>query len=305
MVVIPTDTGKYNLFNSELFDVYPHLFAVLVTVFGIIIGSFLNVIIYRLPKMMYNSWIEEFAETFPEQKISVPEESISLSLPGSFCPNCKTKIKPIHNIPIISWLLLRGRCAHCKTRISIRYPLVEVLSGLASYLIYVHFGASIYMVCGLIFTFMLIAAAFIDADTKLLPDSLTLPLLWLGILLSLTELSPVSLHDSIWGAVIGYLSLWSLYWVFKLLTGKDGMGYGDFKLLAALGAWCGWQALPLIVLLSSIVGSVFGIILLWINRHDENRDYSLAFGPYLAVAGWISLLWKTDIIQWYIAHILG
>lgn len=293
------------MLNPESLEANPEIFLILVTIFGIIIGSFLNVIIYRLPKMMYHNWLEEFAEEFPQHNISVPQEKISLSLPGSFCPVCKTKIKPIHNIPILSWLLLKGRCAYCGTKISIRYPAVEALTGLASLFIYAHFGPSLYMLCGLLFTYLLITAAFIDADTKLLPDSITLPLLWFGLLLSLTSVSPVSLHDAVLGVIIGYLSLWSLYWIFKLITGKEGMGYGDFKLLAALGAWCGWQGLLSIVLISSLLGSVLGIIQLWINRHNENKDYSLAFGPYLALAGWICLLWQNNIVQWYLSHILG
>lgn len=293
------------MLNPESLEANPEIFLILVTIFGIIIGSFLNVIIYRLPKMMYHNWLEEFAEEFPQHNISVPQEKISLSLPGSFCPVCKTKIKPIHNIPILSWLLLKGRCAYCGTKISIRYPAVEALTGLASLLIYAHFGPSLYMLCGLLFTYLLITAAFIDADTKLLPDSITLPLLWFGLLLSLTGISPVSLHDAVLGVIVGYLSLWSLYWIFKLITGKEGMGYGDFKLLAALGAWCGWQGLLSIVLISSLLGSILGIIQLWINRHNENKDYSLAFGPYLALAGWICLLWQSNIVQWYLSHILG
>ncbi len=293
------------MFNPESLEANPEIFLILVTIFGIIIGSFLNVIIYRLPKMMYRSWIEEFSEAFPEHNIAVPTEKISLSLPSSFCPVCKTKIKPLHNIPILSWLLLKGRCAYCGAKISFRYPAVEALTGLTSLLIYAHFGPSVYMLCVLLFTFMLITAAFIDADTKLLPDSITLPLLWFGLLLSLTRISPVSLHDAVLGVIIGYLSLWSLYWIFKLITGKEGMGYGDFKLLAALGAWCGWQGLLSIVLISSLLGSVLGIIQLWINRHNENKDYSLAFGPYLSLAGWICLLWQGNIVQWYLSHILG
>ncbi|MCE0493379.1 prepilin peptidase [Vibrio salinus] len=293
------------MLNTETINEYPTLFLILVTLFGIIIGSFLNVIIYRLPQMMHQNWLEDFAETFPEYPISVPDKKMNLSLPGSFCPICKTKIKPIHNVPILSWLYLKGHCAYCGTKISIRYPLVEALSGAISYLTYSHFGPSAYTIFCLIFAYLLISAAFIDADTKLLPDSITLPLLWLGLLLSLTGVSPVSLQDSVTGAIIGYLCLWSLYWLFKIFTGKEGMGYGDFKLLAALGVWCGWQALPIIVLLSSVSGSTLGIIQLWMNRHHKEQTTTFAFGPYLALAGWFCLLWKDDIMQWYIFHILG
>ncbi|MCG9599078.1 A24 family peptidase [Vibrio sp. Isolate25] len=287
----------------ELFNYYPWLFPTLATLFGLIIGSFLNVVIHRLPKMMEREWRHECAESFPEYGIQPPEGTYNLSVPRSTCPSCNTQIRNIDNIPLISWLALRGQCRACQHRISPRYPLVELISGLMSFSIAYQFELSVFAVALLFFTFVLIAATFIDLDTMLLPDQLTLPLIWSGIALSLLGLSPVSLQDSVTGAIVGYLCLWSIYWGFKLLTGKEGMGYGDFKLLAALGAWLGWQYLPIIVLLSSLVGLLFGLIQLRLQK--QGIDKAFPFGPYLAIAGWISAMWGESIINWYFTQILG
>ncbi|MDC0610683.1 A24 family peptidase [Vibrio sp.] len=287
----------------EIFFLYPWLLLAFVAIFGLIIGSFLNVVIYRLPKMMESSWQREFSETFPEYKISLPDKSLTLSLPASHCPSCQHKLKPWHNIPLLSWLILKGRCSYCDAPISIRYPAIELISTLACLAAGYQFGASFYMFAVLFVTFFLICCAGIDFDTHLLPDSLTLPLMWLGILMSLIDISPVTLNDSIIGTIAGYVSLWSVYWIFKLITKKEGMGYGDFKLFAALGAWLGWQALPLVILISSFIGIIFGLIYLK-NQHEQQGNM-FPFGPCLAIAGWITLVWKSEIFGWYMSFLLG
>ncbi|ARC93114.1 prepilin peptidase [Vibrio coralliilyticus] len=287
----------------DLFNYYPWLFPTLATIFGLIIGSFLNVVIHRLPQMMEREWRHECAESFPEYGIEPPQGTYNLSIPRSTCPSCKTQIRNLDNIPVVSWLLLRGKCRTCQAKISPRYPLVELLSGAMSFAIAYQFELSAFAIALLFFTFVLIAATFIDFDTMLLPDQLTFPLIWSGIALALLDFSPVSLQDSVIGAMAGYLCLWSVYWGFKLLTGKEGMGYGDFKLLAALGAWLGWQYLPVIVLLSSLVGLVFGIIQLRLQK--QGIDKAFPFGPYLAIAGWVSAMWGENIINWYFTQILG
>ncbi|ENM5773025.1 prepilin peptidase [Vibrio mimicus] len=287
----------------ELFFYYPWLFPVLATLFGLIVGSFLNVVIYRLPKIMEREWRADCAASFPEYGISPPEGQLTLSLPRSTCPHCQTPIRVIDNIPVVSWLALRGKCSHCKSPISARYPLIELFTALVSLMVSTQLGFSPFAVAALLFSYVLIAATFIDLDTMLLPDQLTLPLLWSGIALALFGLSPVSLTDAVIGAMAGYLSLWSIYWLFKLLTGKEGMGYGDFKLLAALGAWLGWQQLPVIVLLSSVVGLLFGLIQLRLQK--QGIDKAFPFGPYLAIAGWIALLWGNTVIDWYFTTWVG
>jgi len=289
--------------QMEIFEYYPWLFVASASLLGLIIGSFLNVVIYRLPKMMEREWRQECAEYFPESNIQVPEGKLTLSTPRSTCPSCQTPLRIMDNVPVISWLLLRGKCAHCQVPISARYPLIELLTAAMSFLVAQHFGFSYFTIALLFFSYVLIAATFIDLDTMLLPDQLTLPLLWAGITLSLIGISPVSLQDAIIGAIAGYLALWSVYWVFKLATGKEGMGYGDFKLLAALGAWLGWQLLPLIILLSSLVGLVFGIIQLRLKK--QGIDKAFPFGPYIAIAGWIALLWGHEIIDSYYSYLLG
>lgn len=287
----------------EIFEYYPWLFVASASLLGLIIGSFLNVVIYRLPKMMEREWRQECAEYFPESNIQVPEGKLTLSTPRSTCPSCQTPLRIIDNVPVISWLLLRGKCAHCQAPISARYPLIELLTAAMSFLVAQHFGFSYFTIALLFFSYVLIAATFIDLDTMLLPDQLTLPLLWAGLSLSLLGVSPVTLQDAVIGAIAGYLALWSVYWLFKLATGKEGMGYGDFKLLAALGAWLGWQQLPLIILLSSLVGLVFGIIQLRLKK--QGIDKAFPFGPYIAIAGWIALLWGREIIDSYYSYLLG
>lgn len=282
---------------------FPALFPIMATILGLIIGSFLNVVIHRLPIIMEREWKTEFAEAYPELKLDKPEGNFGLSLPRSRCPKCETPIKIRDNIPVLGWLMLRGKCRACSTKISPRYPLIELLSGGLCLIVALQFQPSLYAVALLGFTWVLICATFIDLDTMLLPDSLTLPLMWAGIALALTGIGPIGLEQAIVGAMAGYLSLWSVYWLFKLITGKEGMGYGDFKLLAALGAWLGWQALPLIILLSSVVGLIFGIIQLRLKKQGIEKAFP--FGPYLAIAGWVYLIVGEQIVSWYLSFYFG
>ena len=272
----------------------PVLIAV-VALFSLAIGSFLNVLIHRLPKMMEADWRAQCAEL--DGTAAVSPERYNLLVPRSHCPQCKAQLRAIDNIPIASWLALRGKCAHCKTRISARYPIVEGITAFLSALVAWKFGWSWQTAFALVFTWTLIALTFIDADTTLLPDDLTLPLLWLGLLANVFGLF-APLRDAVIGAAVGYLVLWTIYWVFKLTTGKEGMGYGDFKLLAALGAWMGWKALLPIVLLSSVVGAVVGIALIILAR--RGREVPIPFGPYLAAAGMIALLSGDRLTHWLI-----
>ncbi|WP_312168929.1 prepilin peptidase [Stutzerimonas kunmingensis] len=263
---------------------------------GLLIGSFLNVLIYRLPIMMQREWRAqalEYLECPPEPV----RERFNLLLPSSRCPHCDHQIRSWENIPLVSWLALRGKCSSCRAPISSRYPLVELACGLLSGYVAWHFGLTWQAGAMLFLTWGLVAMSMIDIDHQLLPDSLVLPLLWLGLILNSFGLF-VSLESALWGAVAGYLSLWSVYWLFKLVTGKEGMGYGDFKLLAMLGAWGGWQVLPLTILLSSVVGAVLGTILLRVQRAESSTP--IPFGPYLAIAGWIALLWGDWITESYL-----
>lgn len=290
-----------------VFDYYPWLFPLFATLFGLLVGSFLNVVIYRLPIMMEKEWKKECIDCFPDlkpkNKTTKKDEVFNLSVPRSRCPKCNTQIKFYDNIPIISWLLLKGKCRQCSNPISFRYPAIELLSGAMCFAVSYLLPFSYFAVAAVLFTLVLIALTFIDIDTMLLPDQITFPLVWSGIYLALVGWSPVSLIDSVIGAMAGYLILWSIYWGFKLLTGKEGMGYGDFKLLAAIGAWLGWQQLPLVVLLSSVVGAIIGIAML--SAQKKGFDKAIPFGPYLAIAGWICLLWGQQIGQWYFTTILG
>jgi leader peptidase (prepilin peptidase)/N-methyltransferase len=263
---------------------------------GLLIGSFLNVVVYRLPKMMQRDWREQAHEIL-ELPAEAPAETFNLVLPNSQCPHCAHEIKPWENIPVISYLFLRGKCSSCKTPISLRYPLVELTCGLLSAYIAWHFGFTWQAGAMLLLTWGLLAMSLIDVDHQLLPDSLVLPLLWLGLIANSFGVF-TSLEDALWGAIAGYLSLWSVYWLFKLVTGKEGMGYGDFKLLAMLGAWGGWQVLPLTILLSSIVGAVLGLIMLRLRNAATSTP--IPFGPYLAIAGWIALLWGDQITASYL-----
>lgn len=265
-------------------------------VLGLLIGSFLNVVIYRLPIMMQRDWREQAREIL-EQPSEPQTTTFNLVLPNSSCPHCNHEIKPWENIPVISYLFLRGKCSSCKAPISLRYPLVELTCGLLSAFIAWHFGFTWQTGGMLLLTWGLLAMSLIDVDHQLLPDSLVLPLLWLGLIANSFGLF-VSLEDALWGAIAGYLSLWSVYWLFKLVTGKEGMGYGDFKLLAMLGAWGGWQVLPLTILLSSLVGAVLGTIMLRMRNAESSTP--IPFGPYLAIAGWIALLWGEQITSSYL-----
>jgi len=274
---------------------YPWLALVL----GLCVGSFLNVVIHRLPLMMEREWTAQCAELRGE--VAPDHAPLNLSQPRSRCPACGQAISALQNIPLLSFLWLRGRCAGCSTGISWRYPLVELFCGLATAYCALHFGFSFAAVAAMLFVWLMIAATGIDFDTQLLPDSITLPLLWLGLLMNLIG-GPVDLRSALIGAMAGYLFLWSVYWMFRLVTGKEGMGYGDFKLLAAIGAWTGWQMLPLVVLLSSAIGAVVGISLIVFHKHG--RDVPIPFGPYLAGAGLIALFWGPALTQRYLALVL-
>jgi len=282
----------------------PTLFSALAGIIGLLVGSFLNVVIYRLPLMMQRGWRRECIEFLQLDAGTIQdentEEPFNLVLPLSRCPGCNTPIRPYQNIPVISYLFLKGKCATCGCHISLRYPIVEALTALASIIVAWHFGYTLQAFFALILTWALIALIFIDVDHQLLPDSITLPLLWLGMCLSLFDLY-TDAHASIIGAVAGYTVLWAVFHLFKLATGKEGMGYGDFKLLALFGAWLGWQYLPIIILLSSLVGAVVGVSMIIFVKHDHNVP--IPFGPYLAAAGWIALLWGNDLNHLYLTSV--
>jgi leader peptidase (prepilin peptidase) / N-methyltransferase len=275
--------------------IHPAIFPWLCLAAGLCAGSFLNVVIYRLPRIMERDWQVQCAELRGEEPPK--QETFNLALPRSRCPACAHPISALQNIPIASYLALRGKCSACGTRISPRYPLIEGLSGLAGAYAAWHFGFGLAAFAAMLFLWCMIALSFIDFDTQLLPDSITLPLLWAGLLLNLGG-TFVDLGSAVIGAAAGYLALWSVYWGFKIATGKEGMGFGDFKLLAAVGAWLGWQMLPLVVLASSFVGAVFGISLMLIAKHG--RNVPIPFGPYLAVAGVIALFWGKPLTYAYL-----
>jgi leader peptidase (prepilin peptidase)/N-methyltransferase len=295
-------TDVFNLLQNS-----PFAFTATATVVGLMIGSFLNVVIFRLPKVMQRDWNEQAAMMLEDAALadcatklrgkSETPVGYNLVFPRSACPKCGHQIRAHENIPVLSYLALRGKCVQCKNPISLRYPLVEAVSGIAAGYISWHFGFGVAAVAAMIFAWSLIALTLIDVDTQLLPDSITLPLLWIG-LLSNIQGTFTPLNSAVIGAVAGYLSLWSVYWLFKLVTGKEGMGFGDFKLLAAIGAWLGWKLLPLVILLSSFVGAVIGILLIVLRR--QGRDVPIPFGPYLAAAGLIAMLWGGDINAVYL-----
>jgi len=262
--------------------------------FGLCIGSFLNVVIHRLPKMMEREWREQCAELEGQQPVPAPAGSYNLLVPRSACPGCGHRITALENIPLVSWLVLRGKCSACGSKISPRYPIVEAAAGaIAAYAAW-RFGPSLAALGAMLFCWSMLALTVIDLDTQLLPDDITLLLLWVGLLMNLGG-TLVPLRAAVIGAVAGYLALWLVYWGFKLATGKEGMGYGDFKLLAAIGAWLGWQKLPMVILLSSVVGAVIGICLIVFARHG--REKPIPFGPYLAAAGVIALFWGDEIAR--------
>ncbi|MBL8297681.1 MAG: prepilin peptidase [Rhodanobacteraceae bacterium] len=272
------------------------------SLFGLLVGSFLNVVILRLPERLMHDWRVQSREMLELEANPADTAPPDIVFKRSHCPQCKHALSPLDNIPLLSWLVLRGRCRYCKAPISVQYPLVEALTAVATLVVIVQFGTTWAAAAGLVLSYGLIALAGIDFRTQLLPDNLTLPLLWGGMLLSLVPVfvAPV---DAILGATIGYLSLWSIYWLFKLLTGKEGMGYGDFKLLAALGAWMGPKSLLPIVLLSSVVGAVLGSILLATRGKDSSTP--IPFGPFIAVAGWIQFVWGEPLLQLYTQLLLG
>jgi leader peptidase (prepilin peptidase)/N-methyltransferase len=273
----------------------PAVFPLAAGLLGLMVGSFLNVVIHRLPLMMERDWAAQCAELRGEAAPAL--EPLSLAKPRSRCPKCGHPITALENIPVISWLVLRGRCKACAAPISLRYPLMEALTGLLFGLAAWHFGFTAAGLGALVLIAALLALTVIDFDTQLLPDDVTLPLLWIGLALNAFNVY-TDLKSAVIGAMAGYLSLWSVYWLFKLFTGKEGMGYGDFKLLAALGAWLGWQMLPLTILLSSLVGAVVGISMMVIARHG--RNVPIPFGPYLAAAGLIALVWGKPLTRAYL-----
>jgi leader peptidase (prepilin peptidase) / N-methyltransferase len=287
----------------ETFRAVPWFFVGTAAVFGLMVGSFLNVVIHRLPKMMEADWRQQCIEFLhPDQAAKEqPPPRYNLIVPRSACPSCGHKITAVENIPVLSYLVLRGKCRACGTSISARYPAVEALTGILTALTAWHFGVTWAALFAVVFLWALIALTFIDADTTLLPDDITLPLLWLGLLVNAASVF-TSLSSAVIGAAAGYLALWSVYWAFKLLTGKEGMGYGDFKLLAAIGAWLGWQMLPLVILLSALVGAVVGIA--GIVLRGRERGAKLPFGPYLSAAGFIAMIWGAQLNTWYLGKLM-
>lgn len=276
----------------QLLQSSPYLFIALCLIAGLMVGSFLNVVIYRLPKMLEREWLEQCAELKSEQLVPAPH--FNLIIPRSACPQCGKPITALENIPLISYLVLRGKCSGCGAPIAKRYPLVEALSGVLSAILAWRFGFGMTALAGMLFAWCLIALTFIDLDTQILPDSITFPLLWCGLLFNLGTLFS-DVRSAVIGATAGYLALWSVYWLFKWATGKEGMGYGDFKLLAAIGAWLGWQMLLPVILLSSFVGATVGITL--ILTKDHGRNVPIPFGPYLAAAGLIALIWGHQLCE--------
>lgn len=294
------------MFDQTLlaFEAFPAFFYIVVALLSLTVGSFLNVVIYRLPKMMQQEWYGECREFLADEISQVPAKEqtpMTLSTPNSTCPKCDHEIRFYENIPVISWLLLRGRCSQCKNTISARYPIIEISTMILSVVVAVFYGVSFTTVMVLLLTWALIALTMIDVDHMLLPDQIVLPLLWIGLLVNING-TFVSLDQAVIGAAVGYMSLFSVFWLFKLLTGKEGMGHGDFKLLALFGAWMGWQLLPILILMASVVGASVGISLMIFKNHQ--REQAIPFGPYLAVAGWITLLYGDAIWSWYLGFII-
>ncbi|MGD2117465.1 MAG: A24 family peptidase [Chromatiales bacterium] len=281
----------------DFFQLNPLIFYICVFVFSLAIGSFLNVVIYRLPEMMQRQWQRECDELDQQKETSLEQDTFNLSVPASRCPACGHKIRAWENIPVISYLLLKGKCSGCESAISLRYPIIEITTALLALVIAMHFGVTTQTLAALLLTYSLIALSMIDFDHHLLPDNITLPMIWIGLAINMGYVY-TDIESAVIGAMSGYLSLWSVFWLFKLLTGKEGMGYGDFKLLALFGAWLGWQYLPLIILLSSLVGAVIGIGMIVLRGRD--RNIPIPFGPYLAIAGWIALLYGEQINNGYL-----
>lgn len=293
----------------ELFDTFrdvPWFFIGTAAGLGLAVGSFLNVVIHRLPKMMEADWRAQCLDFLHPEQVAAENTAVqpryNLVAPRSACPKCGHKITAIENVPVLSYLALRGKCSKCHAPIGVRYPLVELLTGVLTGFLAWHFGVSSQALFSIIFLWALIALTFIDADTTLLPDDITLPLLWFGLLVNVGGVF-TTLPSAVIGAVAGYLTLWSVYWAFKLITGKEGMGYGDFKLLAALGAWLGWQMLPLVILLSALVGTVVGVAGILLQGREKGAK--LPFGPYLAAAGLIAIVWGVPLNDWYLGRLPG
>jgi len=297
----------------DVFRLTPWLFFLAVAVFALLIGSFLNVVIHRLPIMLQRRFKTECVNYLGEQHSALidpaaagaelaKQEKYNLVIPRSRCPQCGHMISAIENIPVFSYLFLRGRCRGCHSKISLRYPIVEAVTALLACVVAWKFGVTLAMVMALLLTFALLALTVIDFDTQYLPDEITLPFLWLGLIVNVKGMY-TDLPSAVWGAVAGYLVLWFIYHAFKLITRKEGMGYGDFKLLAMLGAWLGWQALPAIIIVSSLIGSIVGISLIVFKQHDRSKP--IPFGPYLAGAGWVVLIWGKLINDYYFHAILG
>ena len=276
---------------------YPELFIIIVGMFAALIGSFLNVVIYRLPVMMKRDWTEQCCELLEQENPDTERKRFDLIMPGSRCPHCETPIKAYQNIPVISYCLLGGKCGTCKESISIRYPIIEALTAIAAMIVAADLGIGMGSLMACLLTFALISLIMIDYDHQLLPDDITLPFLWLGIICNYWSLF-TDLESSILGAIFGYLSFWTVYILFKLVTGKEGMGHGDFKLLAMLGAWLGWQYLPLIIVLSPLVGAAVGIFLVVTKLQERSKP--IPFGPFLATAGWIALIWGDTLNRLYL-----
>ena len=279
------------------------LFLSAVGIFSLLIGSFLNVVIHRIPIMLNQGWRHDCLEFLSENNPNTPEtnnaavQKYTLVAPRSACPSCGHMITAVENIPVLSYLFLGGKCSQCKTKISLRYPFVEILCAILSVTVAWYYGVSIQTIVALLLTWNLLALSFIDYDHKLLPDQMTLPFIWLGLLINMQGLF-TDLQSAVIGASVGYLSLWSIYHVFKIITKKEGMGYGDFKLLAVFGAWLGWQALPTIIIFSSVAGAIVGISLIVLKLQDKSKP--IPFGPFLAIAGWIAMLWNDEIIGYYL-----
>jgi len=278
------------------FEQHPTLFLTYTGILGLLVGSFLNVVILRLPIMLERQWQHDCKSLLGEEATDESHPPFNLIQPRSHCPKCKHQISAWENIPVFSFLFLRGRCSSCGTRIPLRYPLTETLTACLSLIVAWHFGPGWQALAALVLTWVFIVLSIIDIDHQILPDSITLPVLWLGLFLSLFGIYTDS-HSAIVGGLIGYLSLWSIFHIFRLLTGKEGMGYGDFKLLALIGAWLGWQHLLTVILLSSLVGAIIGIGMILLRGHD--RSIPIPFGPYLAIAGWITLITQDELVQFY------
>lgn len=290
--------------TADFFQHSTTFFYIAVALISVSIGSFLNVVIYRLPNMMQYTWYHECREFLADEVANIkPKEitAITLSKPDSTCPKCQHKIRFYENIPVISWLFLRGKCSECANKISIRYPMVEMATMLLSLVVAAHFGPTAQALWALLLTWCLVSLTMIDFDHMLLPDQITLPLLWIGLLINING-TFTTLNDAVIGAAVAYMSLYSVFWLFKLVTGKEGMGFGDFKLFAVFGAWLGWQLLPLLILMASVVGAIVGIALMLFK--NLQKDQGIPFGPYIAIAGWITMLWGEGMWSWYLQFII-